>query len=136
MRPSSGEQNAADRRLAAEAGEAGSQVDTVLELEEATHPVGVNIVRDRRPAQPDGVLQDFAEGQPQTFEFGSGQPSTQAARTNSRTKETFVGVNVSHPGEQLLIEQRGFNRQLAPMEKLSKFHRRNRQRVNAGRCEA
>ena len=67
MRSPSSQQDAPDRRLAAAAGKAGALVDAVLQLEEAAHAVGVHIIGDRRTAQPDGVLQNLAQGQPQPF---------------------------------------------------------------------
>ena len=47
MRPPPSQQNAPDRRLAAEAGEPRAQVDAVLQLEEAAHSIGVDIIADR-----------------------------------------------------------------------------------------
>jgi hypothetical protein len=37
---------------------ARAQVDAMLELEEPAHPIRVHIIRHRRPAQADGVLQN------------------------------------------------------------------------------
>jgi hypothetical protein len=48
-----------DGRFADEAGLAGAPVDLVLELEEAAHAVGVDVVGDGRAAELDGVGQDF-----------------------------------------------------------------------------
>jgi hypothetical protein len=62
-----GQQNAPDGSLAAEAGQAGTQVDAVFKLEEASLTVGIHVVGDGGTAQPDGLLEDLAKGQPEPF---------------------------------------------------------------------
>ena len=56
MRTPSCQQNALNWRLAAETRKPRPQVDAVFQLKETPHSVGVYVVRNRRAAQPNGVL--------------------------------------------------------------------------------
>ena len=44
MRTSAGHQDSSNRRIASAAGLPGAQVDTMLQLEEAANPIGIDIV--------------------------------------------------------------------------------------------
>ena len=105
----SGQENALDRLLAAAAGLAGAQVDAVLKLEEAADAVGIYVVRNRGAAQLNGVVQNLAECLAETLQLGPGKPAGGAARTDAGVEEAFVGVDVAHPGQQRLVEQRGLD---------------------------
>ena len=130
------QQDAPDRRPAAKAGQARAHVDAVFQLEEAPHAIRVHIVADRRPAQPDGVFENIAQGQPQAFEFHPGQAATEPARANGGAKEALVGVDVTHAGEQLLIEQGGFDGQAPWPEELGELLRRHLKRIGPWSAEA
>src|ERR1035438_2716282 len=136
VRPPSCHHNPPDRCLAAAAGKPCAQVDAVLQLEEAAHPVGVHIIRDRRTAQPDSVLQHLNQSQPQLFQFRLGQLSAPAPRPDAGAKQALVGVDVSHPGEQLLVKQRRLDEQLAPAEKPGKLRLRYYQGIGARSAKA
>jgi hypothetical protein len=81
MSPAPGQQNAPNRGLATAAGQAGAQIDAVFQLEEATHPVGIHVVGNGRTAQPDRMLKNLAQGEPEPFKFGlGGRPAIRRGR--------------------------------------------------------
>ena len=133
MGSSTGEQNAPDRGLAAATGLVGPKVDAVFELEETSHSVGIHVVRDRRTTQPDGLLQNLAEREPEAFKFNSAKAACVAARPDAGVKEAFVGINVTHTGKQALIEQGGLDRQAPSPEESGELLRRDGERLGAGR---
>jgi len=124
--------DALDGCFAGEAGLAGALVDAVLELEKAAHAFGIDVVRDRRPAKADGVLEDFAEGEPQALEFDPGEASRAAAGANGGAKEALVGVDVAYTGQQLLVEQTGLDGEASAAEEGCEFGGLNAERFGAG----
>jgi len=105
--------NSTDGRVALAAGLAGPQVDTVFQLEKAANTIGVHVVGDRRAAQADGVLKNQDQGLAEPFKLGAGQPAGLTAGPNTSPEEAFVGIDVAHAGQQSLVEQGGFDGQLA-----------------------
>ena len=61
MGASTADDDLLDGRAADKAGLCGPHVDFVLELEEATHTVGVDVVGDGGAAEFDGVLENVAQ---------------------------------------------------------------------------
>jgi len=51
------------------------------------------------------VRQDFTERQSELFKFCAGKSTCVPSRSNARVKEALVGVDVSYPGQEGLIEQ-------------------------------
>jgi hypothetical protein len=127
-----GDRDAPDRGFAGEAGLAGALVDAVLELEKAAYTFGVDIIGNRGTAEANGVLQDFAEGEPQTFEFDAGEASGTAAGANTGTKEALVGVDVAYTGEELLVVESGLDGEPAAVEEGCELGRLNAERFGAG----
>src|ERR1051326_289765 len=85
----------------------------MLELKESLFPVVVDIVGDRRSAQLNRFFQHFLHGDekfPELFRSNCGGPSS---RTDAGAEQRFVGINISHAPQQLLIEQRAFDGSLA-----------------------
>src|SRR5271165_902470 len=87
MCASAGNQNPPDRGPANAAWLTRPQVDAMLELEESAHSVCIHIVRHRRPAQANGVLQNFAQCKPQPLQLRPGQPARPASRPYTGTKQ-------------------------------------------------
>lgn len=135
MGSAAGEQNATDGSFAAAARFAGAEVDAVLELEEPAHAVCVDIIRDRRAAQPDGMLEDLAESLAQSLELVTGESACGAAGTDASVEEALVGINVAHPGEEGLVEQGGLDGELAAAEECGKAGGVDRERFAAGGIE-
>ena len=68
----------------------------MFQLEESPNAVGVDVVRDRRSTELNRVQKDFPQSQPQSFQLCPGQPTRRSARSDTGTKEAFVGVDISH----------------------------------------
>ncbi len=128
-------ENAADGGSAAAAGFAGAQVDAMLKLKEPAGSVGVDIIGDRRAAQPDGMLQDLSESLAQTLELGTGETAGGAAGTNAGMEEAFVGIDIAHPSEEGLVEQGGLDWELAASEESGKVFGGDGERFGAGRSK-
>ncbi len=91
--------HAPDGRLAAAAGLAGALVDAVLELKEAPLAIGVDIIGDRGATKPDGVVQNLAQRQPKTLEFGSSEAVSPPSGPDAGLKQALVGIDVAHAGQ-------------------------------------
>ncbi len=109
MGAATGENDALNGRFADEAGFSEALIDPVLELEEATDTVGIDIIGDRRTTEPDGALQNFTKGEAEAFEFISSQAARLATRPNASAEEALVGVDIAHAGEEGLVEQSGLD---------------------------
>ena len=94
----------------------GAAVDLVLELEEAADAVGVNVVGDRGAAEFDGVGEDLLECGVEAHEFGAGEFAGRAAGADGGSEEALVGVDVADAVEDGLVEERGFDGELAVFE--------------------
>ena len=130
-----GEEDPADGGSAIAAWFAGAQVDAVLQLEESTRAVGVDIIGDRGAAQSDGMLQDAAEGPAQTLELGTGESTGRPAWTDAGMEEAFVGIDVAHSGEKRLVEKGGLDGELATAKESGEVVGCNQERFGAGRFE-
>ncbi len=69
-----GQLNAPDGRLTSPAWLARALVNAMLELKEAPLALGVHIIRNRRTAEADGVVENLAQRQAQPFQLRCGQP--------------------------------------------------------------
>jgi len=127
--------DAPDGGLADAAGEAGAQVYTVFKLEKPSHSAGIYIIGDRGTTKPDGVLQNLAEGAPETLQLGPGEAAGAPARTDSGMKQALVGVDVAHAREKGLIEQCCLDGQTPPPEQNGKLARCDGERLGAGCSE-
>lgn len=131
VRPPASHHDAPDGRLAAAAGLAGPQVDIVPKLKESALPLRVYIIRNGGPAQLDGVAQHLLQRLAQPFQFGAGEAARPAPRTDSGTKQALVGIDIAHPGQKPLVEQRRFDRKLAAAKERRKFLRSDAERLGA-----
>lgn len=133
MRSPARQNNTPDRRFATAAGFSGPQVDAVFELKEAAHAVGIHVVGDRRSAQPDGMMENLAQRNAQPLELGSGEPTGGPPRPEAGMKKALIGIDVAHPGEKCLVQQRGLDCQPAPTKEHRKLFRADGERILAGR---
>ena len=95
----------------------------MFELEESPDALRVHVVRDRRAAQPDGMLQHLEKRQAQTLEIGPGQTPRRFSRPDARAEQAFVGIDISHSRQQRLVQQRRLDGQRAAAKQLCKFGR-------------
>src|SRR6202011_4844894 len=102
MRPPPRQQNPANWRPADHARLACSQVNPMLKLEEPALTISIHVIRNRRPAQLDGMAQHLLNRRVQSKQFRTPEPSRHAPRPDSRPKETLVGIDIAHPMQQRL----------------------------------
>ena len=133
MRPSSGQKNTSDWLLALAAGLALSPINAVLQLEKSLDACCVHIIRDRGTAQIDGPPQNPLQGQPKLFKLSLSQPAGCTPWADSGMKQAFVGVDVTRPGQQRLVQQSRLDREFAAVEEGSKLFCTNGQGLCA-RC--
>lgn len=113
MRTPSGHQNSVDRRLADGARQPRSLVYAVLQLEESANSVGVHVIRYGRATKANRLLENLAQRQPQTFQFGLRQAACPASRPDAGTKQALVGINIAYSSKQRLVKQCGLDGKLA-----------------------
>src|ERR1041385_619236 len=75
-------------------------------------------------------MQDFLQRGMELAEFGFRECVGPAARPDVRAEQGFIGIDVSHSVEQLLVQQRSFYGCFAAMEELRKIFRANIQRLS------
>ncbi len=97
---------------------AGAAVNLVLELEEASDAVGVDVVGDGGAAELDGVGEDLLEGGVETGELGAGEAAGVAGGADAGAEEALVGVDVADAVEDGLVEEGGLDGELAAAEEL------------------
>jgi len=100
VRPPSANQNPPNRRSAPAARQPRPQVYAVRKLEETTCPLGIHIIRHRRAAQLNRMLQDLFDSQPQPLQIRLGQPACHPPRPNPGPIQALICINVSHPCQQ------------------------------------
>src|ERR1700727_1238868 len=103
-----------DRCPAGKARLPAPEIDPMLQLEEAANPIRIHIVRNRRSAQLNGMLQHNLQRRAQPFELLPGQPPGHSFRSDSRPKQALIGINIPHAMQQLLIQEGSLNRRLPP----------------------
>ena len=67
------------------------------------------------------MLKHCLERHAKPFELGFGEPARLPPRPDSGAIEAFIGIDVSHPGKQRLIEQRRLDGQAPPAKQLRKL---------------
>ena len=78
--------------------------------------VSVDIVRNRRSTEPDGVPQNLSQRGAEPAVFSCGDSIGSPSRANSRSEKALIGVDIAHSCQEGLIEQRRFNRKMPPSE--------------------
>lgn len=127
--------DAPDWRIAMAAGFAGAPVDAVFQLKETSLSIGIHVVRNRGTAEADGVFENPAQRQAQPLKLGGCQPVRPPPRPDSGLKQALVRIDVSHTGEESLIQQRRLDGHEPLAEERGKFARTDRERLGSGRAE-
>lgn len=109
MRRSSPDHDAANRRPAFRAGLAFPRIDAVELLEVAGFSVGVAVVPQRAAAMVEGAAKNCLDCAGQIGDLPGGEVVRANERMNPGGEERFVHVDIPQPGDQGLIEQRGFD---------------------------
>jgi hypothetical protein len=114
---------------------AGALVHAMLQLEEAAHAVGIDIIGHGRPAETNGMAEHLTQREPKPAVFGDRNAMCAPARPDARAKKALVGINVAHPGEQRLVEERGLDGHAAAVEESGELWCGDIKRVGAWWCE-
>ena len=104
-----GHEDAPDRCAAHQTWLPGAEIDPVLELEKAFDTGRIDVVRNRRSAQRDCLLEDSLQGGVQAVKFGSLQVASHSPRPDSGAEEALIGIDIAHSVQQLLIQQGGLD---------------------------
>ena len=131
MRAAPADHDFFNRRFAGHARFAFTAVSTMLDLEVARFAIGIHVIGDGLSAGGDCQAQNFLQGRVQFAQLGFGQRMGPAARPDMSAEQSFIGIDVPHAVQQLLVEQRGFDRRFAGMEKPSEFLGLDAQRLCA-----
>lgn len=124
--------DAADGRSAYAAGLAFPAINAVLDLERALAPVRMDIIRNRGSAGANSGLENSAQSGMEPSEFLRRKPARAPGGTNPGPEETLVGIDVSNAGHKRLIQECGFDCELASTKQGGELVRVDRQRVKAG----
>jgi hypothetical protein len=128
--------DAADGRFADQAGLPGSHVDVVAKLEEAALACGVDIIGDRRAAEPDGLAQHLLHSGVEAIQLLRSEPCGHAAGADFGAEEALVGIDVADAVQQALVEQRCFDGGASLVKELAEVGFGDAQRFCAGTTEA
>jgi hypothetical protein len=131
----SGKNNAADGGSAGQARLACAHIHAVLELEETSHPIGIDVIRDRRSAECDGFPQDCLQSSAKPDEPLAGNTAGNARGTDPGLEKAFIGVDIAHAVEKRLVKQGCLNGELAVTEEGDKFLSGDGERFMAGPAE-
>jgi hypothetical protein len=91
-------------------------IHIVFKLKEAFGAVRINVIGNRRSPKSNRMLEHFFQSVSKSLKFNPRQASSPPSRANSRAKEAFVGIDVSHTRKQRLIQQCSLDCQLPSAE--------------------
>ncbi len=128
--------HAPDWALTTAARFAGALVNAVLQLKKAALAIGIDVVGDRRAAQSNRMVQDFAQGQPKALELRTRKAIDASSRANAGVEQAFIGVNVANPRKEGLIKQCCLDGQTPAMKERREFAVADCERIVTGRGEA
>src|SRR5436190_14125364 len=102
--------NAGDGGTAAPAWPARSLVNAQVRKKISRTPFDVDVVAEAGALEFDGALQHTLEGAQKAASLVSGNPARLRQRVEPREVQSFIGINVSHAGDNLLVHQPTFQR--------------------------
>ena len=92
-----GDDDAADRGSADQAGLTGSHIDLVLDLKKAPHSIRIHVIGDGRAPGADGGLEDSAQGGVQAVELIAREAAGAARGADAGPEKALVGIDIAHP---------------------------------------
>jgi len=110
MGRASAKDDSRDGRAANDARLSLAIVDLMDILEASGLAVRVAIIPKRAAAMADGAIEDGLDASVQSGDLRRGKLIGRDARVDAGGEEGFVGINITHSGEYLLIQKCGFNR--------------------------
>lgn len=110
MRSPASHYHPANRRSADQAGKLRALVDLMLQLKEPARAVGIDIIGHGRSAQGDCLAEHLLQTLAKTIHALPAKAGRSAAGPDAGAEEALIGIDVAHPLQTGLIEQRGFDR--------------------------
>src|SRR5580692_12482942 len=135
MRTASANHAAGDGRFADVARFARALVYAMLQLKKTAAAVGVNVIIHARAAELDGLSQHVAQAEAQHFHLRTSHTRGAARGPHSSAKQRFIGIDISHTVQQLLVEQRAFDWRVASGKERGKIITVDGERLSAGSCK-
>src|SRR5439155_6861815 len=100
-----GDHDALDSAFTSAARSAFAAIDAMPELEVSGLAGDVNIIRNGRAASGDGLSQHGLQMFVQCFESSTRNGRRSPARPDAGAMQRFIGIDIAHAPQQLLIEQ-------------------------------
>jgi hypothetical protein len=82
------------------------------------------------------MLQHVSQTEPEPFKLSPCKPSRSLAWPEPGTKQALVRINVAHPSQESLVEERSLDAKLSPPKQASELRRIDRQRLRTCGAEA
>ena len=79
-------------------------------LKSPARPAGIHISADSSPADANGLSQDVSQAMVKPEKGFLSQGISPPPGVDSSAMESLIGINVSHPGQELLVQKERFNR--------------------------
>src|SRR5579872_1986955 len=130
------DQDAADRRSAHRTGLSFSAVNAVALLKAAAAAAGIHIVGNRGATPLDGLDQHFLNRPIQAAGTLAREPGGDGSRVDAGAVQRLIGINISHPAQESLIEQEWLDQRLPRAQAGDESIRRDRQRVRTKLVQA
>src|SRR5689334_1411019 len=121
MCSSSGDYNLFDGSLAFHARLALTSISAMLDLKKSRLTIGIHVIRNRRPAGGDGCLQNFLQCGMQLAQLRAGERMGAAAWPDMCAIQRFIGIDISHSMQQLLVKKGRFDGCFAFVKELREF---------------
>jgi len=121
MRAAAGNHQAPDSRTAPEAGFSGPSVHLVSLLKPAGAAFGIDVTRNGRPAQCDGLRQDFANRLVERRRPPTAEARSDCGGVKSGASEALVGIDVSEAAQKTLVQQQALQPGASGMQSPAKL---------------
>src|SRR6516165_659069 len=114
----SGNDEAPNGGLANQTRLALTSVNPMFELEQALFAVGAHVVGNRRSSARNRLLEHFLQRPIQSPKLHPAKRRCPAPGSNGGTEQRFVGINIAHTAEKLLIQESTLNGCLATSKEI------------------
>src|SRR6202163_2208866 len=91
-------------------------IDGELVLKPALQPLGVDVIVDAGPSRLDGAVEHVSDRAVQPASGRLADLARRSARPDPRFPQGFASVDVSDPGDPGLVEQKGLDPRLTPVQ--------------------
>ena len=99
-------------------------IDAMAELEEPFSALRIDVIGNRRTAGCDRLRQHCGDGIVKPTSALASNARSNCQRMNAGSEQGLIGVNVTQPSKEILIEQQCLDPRLAALERSLKFRKR------------